>query len=107
MRRKLSLTLFAFACLLLAAHTASAKDTWTSVRSPTFLLAGTPPEKEIGRAARHLNQSGAVSTRLSPAANFKSPVPTTVVVFKSDSAYKPFKPVVDGKIENVAGYFQS
>lgn len=33
-------------------------------------------------------------------------MPTTVVVFKNDGAYKPFKPVVDGKVSEVAGYFQ-
>ncbi len=33
-------------------------------------------------------------------------MPTTVVVFKSDGAYKAFKPVVDGKVSEVAGYFQ-
>ena len=38
-------------------------------------------------------------------ANFNSPIPTTVVVFKNDDSYKPFKPVVDGKINKVAGYF--
>jgi tetratricopeptide (TPR) repeat protein len=106
MRRKLRLTLFALACLLLAAPTASAKDTWTSVRSPNFLLVGNASDKEIRQVATQLEQFRDVFTRLFPAANFKSPVPTTVVVFKSDSSYKPFKPVVDGKIDNVAGYFQ-
>ncbi len=33
---------------------------------------------------------------------FNSPVPTTVVVFKSDSSYAPFKPNA-----NIAGYFQA
>ena len=35
-------------------------------------------------------------------------IPTNVVVFKSNSAFKPFKPLrPDGKTDNfVAGYFQ-
>jgi hypothetical protein len=41
-------------------------------------------------------------SRLFVRANFKSPVPTTVIVFKSESSYRPFKPM-----QNVAGYFQS
>ncbi|HET9712267.1 MAG TPA: DUF1570 domain-containing protein, partial [Pyrinomonadaceae bacterium] len=38
---------------------------------------------------------------LFPSVRFNTPVPTTVVVFKSDSSYGPFKPKPD-----VAGYFQ-
>jgi tetratricopeptide (TPR) repeat protein len=49
-----------------------------------------------------LEQFREVFSRLFTAANVKSPVPTTVIVFKSDNSYRPFKP-----IPNVAGYFQS
>jgi tetratricopeptide (TPR) repeat protein len=107
MRCKLPLALFAFACLLLAANIASAKDTWMSVRSQNFFLVGNASEKEIRQVATRLEQFREVFTHLFPSANFKTPVPTTVVVFKSDGSYKPFKPVVDGKIDNVAGYFQA
>ncbi|HYH85526.1 MAG TPA: tetratricopeptide repeat protein [Pyrinomonadaceae bacterium] len=92
--------------LLLAAHSASAKDAWMSVRSQNFFLVGNASEKEIRQVATRLEQFRDVFTRLFPNANFKTPVPTTVVVFKSDSAYKPFKPVVSGKPIEVAGYFQ-
>jgi tetratricopeptide (TPR) repeat protein len=104
--RPLTRTLATVAFLLLAAHAASAKDTWTSVRSQNFFLVGNASEKEIRQVATRLEQFREVFTHLFPAANFKTPVPTTVIVFKSDSSYKPFKPVVDGKIDNVAGYFQ-
>jgi tetratricopeptide (TPR) repeat protein len=93
--------------LLLAAHAVAAKDTWTSVRSQNFSLVGNASEKEIRQVATRLEQFRHVFTRLIPNANFKTPVPTTVVVFKSDGAYKPFKPVVNGKPLEVAGYFQS
>ncbi|MDT7690236.1 MAG: hypothetical protein QOE46_2995 [Acidobacteriota bacterium] len=92
--------------LLLAAQAASAKDTWTSVRSQHFFLVGNAPEKEIRQVATRLEQFRDVFTRLLARANFNSPVPTTVIVFKSDSSYKPFKPVADGKSVAVAGYFQ-
>ncbi|MGH9943103.1 MAG: tetratricopeptide repeat protein [Pyrinomonadaceae bacterium] len=97
-------------CLLLAiatAHAAPAKDAWTSVRSRNFHLIGNAGEKEIRQVATRLEQFRDVFTRLFPQVAFNSPVPTTVVVFKSDSSFKPFKPVVDGKISDVAGYFQS
>ncbi|MBC7933422.1 MAG: DUF1570 domain-containing protein, partial [Rubrivivax sp.] len=105
--RRLALALFACIYLLVAANAAAAKDTWTSVRSQNFHLVGNASEKEIRQVATRLEQFRDVFTRLIPNANFKSPVPTTVVVFKSDSSYKPFKPVVNGKPLEVAGYFQS
>jgi tetratricopeptide (TPR) repeat protein len=105
--RRYALTLCALLCLLAAAPApASAKDQWASVRSKNFLLVGNASEKEIRQVATRLEQFRDVFTRLFAAANFKSPVPTTVVVFKNDGAYKPFKPVVDGKPSDVAGYFQ-
>ncbi len=99
-------TLAALFCLLLTAHAAPAKDTWTSVRSQNFHLVGNASEKEIRQVAVRLEQFRDVFTRLFSKARFTSPVPTTVVVFKNDGAYKPFKPVVDGKVNDVAGYFQ-
>ncbi|HEX8502610.1 MAG TPA: tetratricopeptide repeat protein [Pyrinomonadaceae bacterium] len=92
--------------LLVAAQAAAAKDTWTSVRSQNFFLVGNAPEKEIRQVATRLEQFRDVFTRLFPGVPFNTPVPTTVVVFKSDSSYKPFKPVADGKTVSVAGYFQ-
>jgi tetratricopeptide (TPR) repeat protein len=94
-------------CLLAFPAAAAAKDQWTSVRSKNFFLVGNASEKEIRQVATRLEQFRDVFTKLFAGANFTSPVPTTVVVFKNDSAYKPFKPVVDGKISDVAGYFQS
>jgi tetratricopeptide (TPR) repeat protein len=105
--RRLSCSLATALCLLLtAADAAPAKDNWVSLRSRNFYLVGNASEKEVRRVATRLEQFRDVFTRLFPAAKFNSPVPTTVVVFKSDSSYKPFKPVVDGRVSEVAGYFQ-
>jgi tetratricopeptide (TPR) repeat protein len=105
--RRFAPALFALICLLLAAHApVQAKDTWTSVCSKNFFLIGNASEKEIRQVATRLEQFRDVFTRIFAGADFQSPVPTTVVVFKNDGAYKPFKPVVDGKISDVAGYFQ-
>jgi tetratricopeptide (TPR) repeat protein len=93
----------AVVCLLLIAIApqASAKDTWTSVRSQNFFLIGNASEKEIRQVATRLEQFRDVFTRVfGNRIKFTSPVPTTVVVFKSESAYKPFNP------RNAAGYFQ-
>ena len=111
MRRSASSKLLFVAALLLlllaSPAPALAKDTWTGVRSQNFYLVGNASEKEVRRVATRMEQFREVFTRLFPKVKFNSPVPTTVVVFKSDGSYKPFKPVVDGKISEVAGYFQS
>ena len=79
----------------------SAKDTWTSVRTKNFFMIGNANEKEIRKVALKLEQFREVFTKLFPHIRFNTPVPTTVVVFKSDSSYAPFKPST-----NTAGYFQ-
>ena len=96
---------FIFAtCFLLVVSSfvpASAKDTWTSVRSKNFLLIGNASEKDIRQVATRLEQFREVFSRLFTKMNVNSPVPTTVVVFKNDESYRPFKPNA-----NTAGYFQ-
>src|SRR5215211_6780115 len=91
-----------FLCLFLVVSQQSAvaaKDTWVSVRTKNFLLLGNAGEKDIKRVALKLEQFREVFTRLFPHLRFNSPVPTTVIVFKSDNSYKPFKPHA-----NTAGY---
>jgi tetratricopeptide (TPR) repeat protein len=92
------------ACLLavVAQNTpVAAKDTWVSLRTKNFSMLGNASEKDIRRVAVKLEQFREVFTNLFPNTRFNTPVPTTVVVFKSDSSYGPFKPKPD-----VAGYFQ-
>ena len=92
-------------CLLAAVaqqSTVLAKDTWVSVRTKNFFMLGNASEKDIRRVGLKLEQFREVFTRLFPNMKFSTPVPTTVVVFKSDSSYRPFKPSA-----NTAGYFQS
>src|SRR3989440_4413695 len=102
---KRSLLYLAIALFLLATFPAllpvSAKDNWTSVRSKNFLLVGNASEKEIRQVGTRLEQFRETFSRLFTKAKFSSPVPTTVIVFKSNNSYKPFKPN-----PNIAGYFQ-
>jgi len=87
---------------LIAGNPVVAKDTWVSVRSRNFLLVGNAAEKDIRNVAIRLEQFREVYSRLFPAAKLDSAVPTTVVVFKSDKSFKPFKPGT-----NLAGFFQA
>ena len=70
------------------------------MRSPNFNLVGNASEKDVRQVATRLEQFRDVFTRLFPTAQFNSPVPTTVLVFKSTSSYKPFM------LPGTAGYFQ-
>lgn len=103
--RRIAFSLAVSLCLLVVVSqhtTAAAKDTWVSVRTKNFLMVGNASEKEIRRVALKLEQFREAFTNLFPNIRFNTPVPTTVIVFKSDSSFAPFKPG-----PNVAGYFQS
>ena len=94
---------FAFsliAILFAAEHRAAGKDNWIRVQTKNFVLVGNASEKEIRQVATKLEQFRDVFTRLFATAKFNTPVPTTVLVFKSMSSYKPFA------LPNAAGYFQ-
>src|SRR4051794_27033728 len=89
-------------CLLLAVsqHAVIAKDSWVGVRTKNFLLVGNAGEKDIRKVGLKLEQFREVFTHLFPQMKFNTPVPTTVVVFKSHDSYAPFKPG-----PNIAGHF--
>src|SRR4051812_46687319 len=89
-----------FAALLLALSSipASAKDEWIQVRSKNFFLIGNASEKDIRKVATRLEQFRQTFRSLFTHTNLTSPITTNVIVFKSASSYKPFKPVrADGK----------
>jgi tetratricopeptide (TPR) repeat protein len=95
---------------LLAAPPASraASDDWIKVRSRNFLLVGNASEREIRLVATRLEQFREVFQRLlASTERFDSIVPTTIVVFRDDFAYRPFEPLYQGQPNDVAGYFQS
>ena len=82
-------------------------DVWVSVRSQNFLVEGRAREKELRRLAVRLEEYRAAFSQLLSGEHFNSGIPTTVVVFPDDAAYKPFKPLLRGQAAaGVAGYFQ-
>ena len=104
MTKRLAPILATVTCALLVISSfvpVSAKDTWTSVHSKNFLLVGNASEKDIQQVGVRLEQFREVFSRLFTKMNVNSPVPTTVIVFKNDDSYRPFKPN-----QNTAGYFQ-
>lgn len=100
MKRMILVVAFLFCSI-----SAAAADKWTRVQSKNFTLAGNATENQIREVAEELEVFRTAFSRF-----FKlkegSSVGTTVIVFRSDDAFKPFKPVYKGKPANVAGYFQ-
>jgi tetratricopeptide (TPR) repeat protein len=86
--------------------TSSAKETWTRLQSKNFTVIGNGSEGDMRKLANKLEQFRHVISLLFPKTQIETPVPTTVVLFKSRDSFKPFKPLYKGKVkENVAGYF--
>lgn len=94
--------------LLILSNTIFGQDKWTQVKSKNFYLIGNASEFDIRKVGTKLEQFREAFRLLFPSTNLSAAVPTNVVVFKNDSAYKPFKPKrADGKIDEwIAGYFQ-
>jgi tetratricopeptide (TPR) repeat protein len=109
-RARVSVAVPLVVCLLLAApfrtSAQEARETWTSVRSKNFLFMGDAGERDIRRVAVRLEQFRDLFSRLLARDYLDSNVPTTIFVFKTDAAYKPFKPLYQGKPAEVAGHFQ-
>ncbi|MFL6468093.1 MAG: DUF1570 domain-containing protein, partial [Pyrinomonadaceae bacterium] len=108
---KRSFAFVAFVLLTLSVcqdSVAAPKDEWIRVRSKNFHLIGNAPEKDIRGVATKLEQFREAFQRIFPGMKVSSPIPTTVIVFKSGSSYRPFKPKrPDGKPDDgIAGYFQ-
>jgi tetratricopeptide (TPR) repeat protein len=101
MKRSLMLVM-----LLLCALPAAAAEKWTRVQSKNFTLIGNATENQIREVAEGLEVFRTAFSRFFKLKDGSS-IATTVIVFRSDQAFKPFKPLYQGKPANVEGYFQS
>jgi tetratricopeptide (TPR) repeat protein len=91
---------------LLFALPVAAKDKWLKIKSKHFTLIGNAGERDIRTVGTKLEQFRSVFSQLFPRVRVDSPVPITVIVFKSKSSYVPFMPGYNGRVTEVAGYFQ-
>ena len=79
---------------------------WKRLRTPNLTVVGNAREDDLRRAGLEMERFRRALGSLSSSFRLDSPVPTTVVVFRDDSAFTPFKPRFRGKVnDNVAGYF--
>jgi tetratricopeptide (TPR) repeat protein len=84
---------------------AQAKDKWINLTTKNFNIISNADEGGTRKLALKLEQFHYVFSKIFnlPAVR---PIPTTVMVFKSDDSFKPYKPLYNGKPANLAGYFQ-
>src|SRR5262245_26307255 len=98
-----------FTVLVLAALFAPpagyAADKCLSVKSKNFLLVGNASESAIKRVARNLEDFRTGFATLFPTIVRQTPDPVTVVVFKDDASFRPFKPLYEGKPASMSGVF--
>lgn len=107
MRRVHLKTMLVLACLavVLSAAPARAKDKWINLTTKNFNIISNADEGETRKLALKLEQFHYVFSKLFNLPAVRA-IPTTVMVFKSDGSFKPYKPLYNGKPSNVAGYFQ-
>src|SRR2546423_688815 len=103
--RRFAALFIALLLALLISTPAAAKEKWVSIHTKGFNVVSNADSDDARRLALKLEQFRAVFAKLFNIPN-ASPVPTTVIAFKNDGPFKPFKPLYNGKPANVAGYFQ-
>ena len=97
--------LIASALSVLAAQPAWGKDKWIKLTTRNFNIVSNADESDSRELALKLEQFRLVFSQLFSTRAADS-VPVTVMVFRSDGAFTPFKPLYNGKPANLAGYFQ-
>ena len=85
---------------------AQAKGTWRSVRTNNLTVIGNADAESLRQVAVWLEFFHAAFGRLVSRSVFDASVPTTVIVFRDEASFIPFKPLYQGRPQNVAGYFQ-
>jgi tetratricopeptide (TPR) repeat protein len=84
----------------------SAKDNWIRIQSKHFTVIGDANEGSLRKVTAKLEQFREALMIMFPKLGVDASRSTTVIIFKSDDAFRPYKPRYKGKIrEQVGGYF--
>lgn len=82
-----------------------ARDTWRSVRTNNMFVIGNADPEKLRQVAAWLEFFHRSFARLISRNVIDSSVPTTVIVFRDEASFRPFKPIYQGRVANVAGFF--
>ena len=88
----------------LAAHSTQSRDTWRSIRTNNLFIVGNASEEDLRQVALWLEFFHSAFGRIVSKYALDYSVPTTVIVFKDDASFFPFRPLYQGRAANVAGY---
>ena len=84
-----------------------AKGSWRSVRTNNLFVVGNTDPETLQQVAVWLEFFHGAFARLVTRSTLDAAVPTTVIVFRDDASFVPFKPLYQGRALNLAGFFQS
>ncbi|HUS10226.1 MAG TPA: tetratricopeptide repeat protein [Pyrinomonadaceae bacterium] len=90
----------------LSAGGMQARDTWRSVRTNNLFVIGNADPENLRQVALWLEFFHGAFGRLVSRRALDSSVPTTVIVFRDEVSFLPFKPLYQGRPANVSGFFQ-
>ena len=85
--------------------TAQTREGWRSVRTNHLFVIGNADPENLRRVAVWLEFFHAAFARLVSRNVIDSSVPTTVIVFRDDASFTPFKPVYNGRPASISGFF--
>src|SRR5688572_17219170 len=102
----LVLVLTAPSSLSIARPAVQTRDSWRSVRTNNLLVIGNADAEKLRQVAAWLEFFHSAFAQLVSRNVLDSSVATTVVVFRDEASFTPFKPLYQGRPANVAGFFQ-
>lgn len=82
------------------------RDNWRSVRTNHLFVIGNADAEKLRQVAAWLEFFHSAFARLVSRNVLESSVPTTVIVFRDDASFTPFKPLYQGRSIDLAGFFQ-
>jgi hypothetical protein len=86
--------------------TPQTRDQWRSVRTNHLLVIGNADPEKLRQVAAWLEFFHSAFARLVSRNVLDASVPTTVILFRDEASFTPFKPLYQGRPANVAGFFQ-
>ena len=82
------------------------RDNWRSVRTNNLFVIGNADAEKLRQVAAWLEFFHSSFARLVSRNVLNPSVPTTVIIFRDDASFVPFKPLYQGRPANIAGFFQ-
>ncbi|HYV11532.1 MAG TPA: DUF1570 domain-containing protein, partial [Pyrinomonadaceae bacterium] len=98
-------TLLLTVLLIFSTITAQTPNRWSSVRTNHLFVIGNADPENLRQVAVWLEYFHAAFARLVSRNVIDSSVPTTVIVFRDDASFTPFKPTYNGRPASISGFF--